>query len=425
MEKPDNDNHLDKRTYHHLLETFLPSVEMREYLKTQPMLPSDIILDLIIGAPVLLSEKVKWAWGESKDQISEALKELTVRTGEIFTLTDVWYDDDISEEKASLIAPFLSYQSAIEYIRAELAEYVDEPDNQWYKLEKWVPAKEDKMESNYTYWLLKDQLCFFDHPELRHACVWKADPNLPVPFHAGDLLTIDCRPFASIKHVLLLERGDNADCCCLQALYRDEKTGFWSAGAVKHRSVFGDNIDPLYTPIYRLGSFAGHLPREEELLFHIKGAMGSSELAGRWLCQQLRKKSKVTDHDLLDLADNSIMQKLKGPLVGPFFCLSRRLIADQISLHAARKQADKLDNPLGHEELFDRYRLKGDYIDYPRGRVIWDCTRKCAIIYIDPCVKNMVPEIVNTYQLKSFIVEEDDHYHCKNCAKTIIDLEWR
>ncbi len=52
---------MDEEAYHRLLDTFLPSEEMREYLKKEPMLPDSIILDLIIGAPVPLSEKIKWA----------------------------------------------------------------------------------------------------------------------------------------------------------------------------------------------------------------------------------------------------------------------------------------------------------------------------------------------------------------------------
>ena len=55
------------------------------------------------------------------------------------------------------------------------------------------------------------------------------DVNLPVPFHAGDIVTIDCRPFAPVSHAVILEVGDNCDCCCLQALYY-AGNGTWDMG---------------------------------------------------------------------------------------------------------------------------------------------------------------------------------------------------
>ena len=56
--------------------------------------------------------------------------------------------------------------------------------------------------------------------------------NIPIPFHAGDIVTLDCRPFAPVSHTVILKIGDNRDCCCLQSLYREDN-GTWDTEAVK------------------------------------------------------------------------------------------------------------------------------------------------------------------------------------------------
>ena len=41
-------------------------------------------------------------------------------------------------------------------------------------------------------------------------------------------------------------------------------------------------------------------------------------------------------------------------------------------LSEGREQAGKLDNSYGHDQLYDAHFKTGEYIDYPRGRVVWD-----------------------------------------------------
>ena len=137
-----------------------------------------------------------------------------------------------------------------------------------------------------------------------------------------------------------------------------------------------------------------------------------------------------------------------APRIGPFFYVRGKLVAVPIPLYDGRKQSDKLDSPLSHEKMFDRLRLylfvkqmlpmttydpvrfddvynrhalSADYIDYPRGRVIWDTTAEEAVIYIDPCIMNEVDNIVSCFHLNNYRIELDDHYHCKNCTdKTML-----
>ena len=56
--------------------------------------------------------------------------------------------------------------------------------------------------------------------------------------------------------------------------------------------------------------------------------------------------------------------------IGPFFFINNRLLYNASPLTEVRKQADKIDNYYGHDQLYDDHFKSGDYIDYPRGCVV-------------------------------------------------------
>ena len=81
-------------------------------------------------------------------------------------------------------------------------------------------------------------------------------------------------------------------------------------------------------------------------------------------------------------------------------------------------QAGKLVNPYGHDQLYDDHFKSGEYIDYPRGRVLWDEEKNHSIIYIDPCIHrdNVLSQIIAAFNIGDYVIEYDDHYHCKKCV---------
>lgn len=102
--------------------------------------------------------------------------------------------------------------------------------------------------------------------------------------------------------------------------------------------------------------------------------------------------------------------------IGPFFYINNKLIYNACDLDEGREQAGKLDN-------FS----SGDYIDYPRGRVIWDKEKNKAIIYIDPCIdkKSVLDEIAEAFEIGEYVTASDLHYHCKNCSDALFDdMDW-
>lgn len=106
-------------------------------------------------------------------------------------------------------------------------------------------------------------------------------------------------------------------------------------------------------------------------------------------------------------------------MVGPFFYINGELIYHACNLNEGMKQADKINNPTSHEELFVSYCSFFDYIHDPRGRVIWDNTKKVSIIYIDPCINNseVISAVISAYNIDDYVVRFDDHYHCRDCLE--------
>ena len=78
------------------------------------------------------------------------------------------------------------------------------------------------------------------------------------------------------------------------------------------------------------------------------------------------------------------------PQIGSFFYIKNTLIFNACLLPEGRQQTNKIDNFYSHDRLYDDHFRTVDYIDHPRGRVVWDCRNDRAIIYIDPCINSDV-----------------------------------
>ncbi len=106
-------------------------------------------------------------------------------------------------------------------------------------------------------------------------------------------------------------------------------------------------------------------------------------------------------------------------MIGPFFYVYKTLIYNAVPVSEGRRQADKIDNSFGHDRLWDQRCSKfGDYINFPRGRVVWDCTNDRAIVYIDRCINKpeVLEKIKEAFCLTDYVVEYDDHYRCRKCV---------
>ena len=109
-------------------------------------------------------------------------------------------------------------------------------------------------------------------------------------------------------------------------------------------------------------------------------------------------------------------------MIGPFFYLNGDFPAHRILATQGEKRGGKLDDPYSHEKLYDDHFQEGDYINVPRGRVVWDAEKDRAIIYVDKCIEKAdgaMSKIVELFCLTDFIVEYDEHYVCPDCIGEI------
>lgn len=77
------------------------------------------------------------------------------------------------------------------------------------------------------------------------------DLNLPTPFRAGDILHIDCRPFAPKTSITVTDNHLEFDCCNPQCEY-DGENGEKKRGALKHSHIYKENVIESVSPLYDL-----------------------------------------------------------------------------------------------------------------------------------------------------------------------------
>ncbi len=335
--------------YEEMLDTFMLSKDMADYLKTQ-VLSDWSILELICGSPVELTVKAEWLKKLSKYQnvfldisdvlemskddightvqyyinssyyhcyleIKKALHALNLKKGEQFYLKGKWYDTDDWLEKEYGNAPCLSVEKAKELIKEDF----DEDDNikeafdlyeeccNWAELEKWVLKNNDFIQT-YNYYLLKDKICYFEEiikkdnyygrKEFRYSLDAR-HLNLPVPFVAGDIVDVDCTPFAPKRDAVILEIWDNRDCCSLTALYKNHNN-VYCIGAVKHAHLFeGDNAEPLFSPLYKMKK----CETEDEILLSVSKYLNGDEQKGEEFWKKLHGNDYLMPEQILKVLE--------------------------------------------------------------------------------------------------------------------------
>ena len=344
----DTDGWLTEREKSDVLQTFLPSATMRQYLADVPLTRRQIS-ELVCGAPVPLTDKLRWmeylaakenlfpdipseslslreqsaadpaaqrmveaSFSYQAKQIKLALEELETGAEAVFLLIEAWHDEEIDDRKISAGTPFFNADDALEYIRYDMDSAGDDYSHLcWYELQKWKPSTDPvsgkaSYVHSYTYYFLKDRACFFEKleetrepylflPESRRYSEDGQHLNLPIPFCAGDIVCVDCRPFRPEHPAVLLEVGDNTDCCCVQALCRGQN-GTWTIGALKHGRLFS-NGDCFLSPLYRLEAYPKPLPKSDGLLQNIQNFIAGDEMRGRILWDKLWKE-RLTDKNI-------------------------------------------------------------------------------------------------------------------------------
>ena len=175
--------------------------------------------------------------------------------------------------------PFQTFASAIKYIQERSDEWlwgenIDEALT-WFTIEKWVGDDQTSLKATYTVskygevWDYKQEKNDLHH---EFGMSNALGLYLPVPFAAGDVITIDCRPFVPFKHGVIVSIGDNHDCCCVQCLYA-KSDGTLDVGALKHSSVFDEGVTPYISPLYNAQIVQSSLPANDEYFREVGDAI--------------------------------------------------------------------------------------------------------------------------------------------------------
>lgn len=279
---------MEKKDYEAIISRIVPSRQMREFLclPDNKLSPSELA-EVIIGSPeIVINEKHDLLCSlaiETEDkEISEsagdfkaAIDNLNCATGELFTVDDPWYDEDIKDVSYSGFGnqPCVDFNKVLEYIDWKYKyEECDSDSCTWYEIKKWVPDENGRYINTYNYYYIYGiGICWFAAcreygdegpysrlPEHKYssACI---DLNIATPFRVGDIVRVDCRPFAPPVNALILYAGPDWDCCSLLALYRDD-IGRYRTGAVKHTDMWlhlrGDN---MISALFRIETYDGEL----------------------------------------------------------------------------------------------------------------------------------------------------------------------
>ena len=272
------------------------------------------MIEIILGAPLPLTEKRKLLEllntqdSEEYDDVAECIREfddalaaLELKDGEIFTLSECWYDDDILDEKKAFAEPFLSFQAAEEYIKKLIEEETEDLDDIdeyvcWTEITKWLPVGDGKMKDVYSYTFVGNEIHYFKRignipRDSYRGYKSSLDLILPIPFKPGDIVTLNCLPFRPVKQAVLLE-VDNRDCCGVQILYprKNKITGdiVWETGALKHGDGW-EGYFPMLSPLYRLSKYEGELSGEERILKDVQKLIYQNEETGRKLWKYILK----------------------------------------------------------------------------------------------------------------------------------------
>ena len=260
--------------YTELLDEFMPSREMAEFLK-KPGISISNIADIIYSSPCPLDKKLTGLkklsiiLEESLETILKAKCDELIGNIEsalalidsegVFTIESAKFVAENGENSNSFEGVYATWNHVLEYVGEDLKNNEINDDRlYWHEVTKWINNGNGRYIEGCSYILVRGKLWFIcsDNNDERYGYnhfYTDVNLNLPVPFKAGDIVECDGYPFTPKAKLLILDVGDNLDCCCLRAIHLGE-SGRWDVGAVKH-GIIGYDQYPQLSPLYTLRTF--------------------------------------------------------------------------------------------------------------------------------------------------------------------------
>lgn len=310
------------------IEEFIPSEDMREYLKI-PHQNVDTIAEIIYYSPAPVERK--------KIALTELLKELDSKTDEdmifntkaylktieeaerlievegVFSIEMVEYDENKGDSNYEFNGLFNNFNDLVQYVKKNMDECeITDEDFIYYQAVKWINDEAGKLVEACTYWIIRGQVWYV---QLEGKVLDEGIPdifmshelNVAVPFKAGDIVEVDLYPFADKRIIGILEIGDNRDCCCLQGLSK-RLDGSWTTGAIKHGHI-GDILLLAVSALYTITTYKGELPSGYEILKDVSDFIDGSEERGSALWHKIY--ASKSDDGLADDELLSVIEKIR------------------------------------------------------------------------------------------------------------------
>lgn len=307
--------------YENIIREIFTSKEMADYLAGSTLY-TEYFAEAVASAPISLNRKLEMYsalaedddfFNEGADWLRRIIGELELKQGE-FLYLKCFVNEEPKWCIEEHLRPFLKWEHLFEYIDENLK---DRYDSVHFRVEKWVPDENGRLINPCDFIIINGEVChgdYNDHSKHRpeepfcfHLSELR-DINLPVPFRAGDIVTIDCRPFAPVSHAIILRVGVNFDCCSVWAMYREDD-GTYETGALKHGYVFPRSAGfvPL-SPLYRLASYKDELSEDKRILGEVSSYIDGSEERGEELrnflvIHDLEKGKAKTETQILELIE--------------------------------------------------------------------------------------------------------------------------
>lgn len=200
--------------------------------------------------------------------VTKAIDDLNLPKDGTFLLDGHSFDNGYDERFEC--APFRSYRAVQKYLNEVFPGGGEE--NIWYTLEKWLPESEETLGLREVceFAFIGKEPCFYKNlryfydekfrkrdrrqllPENDFSLFSSGNElNLPTPFRSGDILHIDCRPFAPETKVTVTDNRSEFDCCNPQCEYTGEN-GEKKYGALKHSHIYKEDVIESVSPLYNL-----------------------------------------------------------------------------------------------------------------------------------------------------------------------------
>lgn len=307
-----------------ILKACMPSVYMQHYLEEQPMKLLQAA-ELVYKSPATLWQKLDLIGeladledfqGEVQEELDnpgvhitredhidileknrigrvyqilqEAVQNFMLQNGEIFYLTDAWYDEDYKDEHDCGVTAVTSLEAAMEAIHREYAfEEWDQNTEVWTILDKFIPGVNGQMIHTYRYYLIYDEPVYFTkmspkweepHKDTAASLLYGdgegGDIHYLVPFPIGTILSVSSFPFSPEKPGVLIENFEEF----VEVLCRDED-GNWQIANLQDRMEWGFYRPPL-SSLYRIKPYSLPLKEDEDTLQEISHWLYNNEERG-------------------------------------------------------------------------------------------------------------------------------------------------